>query len=77
MKTKYELEKFNGSNIPPWKLKIKTILRKDNCLAATEGGPTKVTDNKWKEMDDNGILIFVNCIVVKIVSYQAVEPVNQ
>ncbi|KAJ0007273.1 hypothetical protein Pint_29080 [Pistacia integerrima] len=36
--------------------KIKAILRKDNCLAAIGGvKPSGVTDDKWKEMDDNAM----------------------
>ena len=29
------------------------ILRKDNCLEAIEIRPTDMTDEKWKETDDN------------------------
>ncbi|KNA08435.1 hypothetical protein SOVF_162690, partial [Spinacia oleracea] len=37
-------------------MKIKAILRKDNCLAANEERPTEITDNvKWNEMDGNAI----------------------
>ena len=36
-------------------MKIKAILRKDNCLPAIEGKPTGLDDDKWKEMDDNAI----------------------
>jgi len=36
-------------------LKIKTILRKDNCPDAIDGRPADITDEKWKEMDDNVI----------------------
>ncbi|KAF1891004.1 hypothetical protein Lal_00001138 [Lupinus albus] len=55
MAAKYELEKFNESNFFLWKLKIKAILRKDNCLAAIKGIPTKVIDDKWKKMDGNNV----------------------
>ncbi|KAF2294513.1 hypothetical protein GH714_012115 [Hevea brasiliensis] len=55
MAAKYEIEKFNGSNFSLWKLKIRAILRKDNCLAAIEDRPTGITDDRWKEMDDNAI----------------------
>jgi len=34
-------------------LKIRAILRKDNCVDAIDGRPTYITDEKWKEMDDN------------------------
>jgi len=39
MATKYELEKFNGNNFLLRKLKMKTILRKYNYLAAIEEKP--------------------------------------
>ncbi|KAF2291302.1 hypothetical protein GH714_022364 [Hevea brasiliensis] len=55
MAAKYEIEKFNGSNFSLWKLKMRAILRKDNCLAAIEDRPTGITDDRWKEMDDNAI----------------------
>ena len=51
MAAKYEIEKFNGNNFSMWKLKMKAILMKDNCLAAIEERPAVVTDDKWKEMD--------------------------
>ncbi|KAF1860283.1 hypothetical protein Lal_00037621 [Lupinus albus] len=53
MASKYELEKLNGSNFSLWKLKIKTILRNDNFLAAIKGKPIELIDDRWKEMDDN------------------------
>jgi len=34
---------------------MKAILRKDNCLAAIEERPASITEQKWKEMDNNGI----------------------
>lgn len=56
MTAKFEIEKFNGSNFALWKLKVKAILRKDNCLAAIEERPKEVTDDdKWNEMDGNAI----------------------
>lgn len=55
MAVKFDIEKFNGSNFSLWKLKIKAILRKDNCLPAIVGRPTGLTDEKWQEMDDNAI----------------------
>lgn len=39
-----------------WKLKIKVVLRKDNCLTAISERPTIFTDdNKWNEMDGNAL----------------------
>lgn len=56
MAAKFEIEKFNGSNFSLWKLKIKAVLRKDNCLAAISERPTTFTDdNKWNEMDGNAL----------------------
>lgn len=55
MAAKYDIEKFNGSNISLWKMKIKAILRKDNCLEAIGDKPTTITDEKWKEIDGNAI----------------------
>jgi len=51
MATKYEIERFNGSNFSLWKMRIKAILRKDNCLTAIGDRPAEITDNaKWNEM---------------------------
>jgi hypothetical protein len=56
MATKYEIERFNGSNFSQWKMRINAILRKDNCLAIIGDGPAEITDNaKWNEMDGNAI----------------------
>ena len=56
MATKYEIERFKGSNFSLWKMKIKAILRKDNCLAAIGDRPAEITDDvKWNEMDGNVI----------------------
>ncbi|KAK9145061.1 hypothetical protein Sjap_004964 [Stephania japonica] len=56
MATKFKIEKFNGSNFSLWKLKMKAILRKDNCLAAISERPADFEDNaKWNEMDENAI----------------------
>lgn len=55
MATKFDIEKFNGSNFSIWKLKINAILRNDGCLPAIEGRPTGLTNEKWKEMDDAAV----------------------
>jgi len=56
MTAKYEIERFNGSNFSLWKMRIKAILRKDNCLTAIGDWPAEITDNtKWNEMDGNAI----------------------
>ena len=56
MTTKFDVEKFNGTNFSLWKMKVKAILRKDNCLAAIGDRPAEITDDgKWQEMDSNAI----------------------
>jgi hypothetical protein len=56
MTAKYEIERFNESNFSLWKMRIKAILRNDNCLAAIGDRPVEITDNtKWNEMDGNAI----------------------
>ena len=55
MTAKYDIEKFNRSNFPLLKLKMKASLREDNCLSAIERRPTDITDDKWNEMDDSAI----------------------
>ena len=56
MATKYEIEKFNGNNFSLWKMRIKAVLRKDNCLAAIGDRPDEILDDdKWKEMNGNAI----------------------
>ena len=56
MIAKYEIERFKGSNFQLWKMRIKAILRKDNCLPAIRDRPAEITDNtKWNEMDGNAI----------------------
>jgi len=55
MATKYEIQKYSGSNFSLWKLKIKAIMRKDNCVTTIEGIPTRITNEKWNEMDDNAV----------------------
>ena len=36
-------------------MKIKAVLRKNNCLAAIRERPTEITDDKWNEIDGNAI----------------------
>jgi hypothetical protein len=45
MVAKYEIERFNGSNFSLWKMRIKAILRKDNCLATIGDRSAEITDN--------------------------------
>ena len=56
MGAKFEFEKFNGSNFTLWKMKIRAILMKDNCLAAIGEKPTYYTDDgEWNKIDGNTI----------------------
>jgi len=55
MATKFKIEKFNGSNFSLWKLKIRVVLRKNNCQDAIDGRPADITNQKWKEMDYNAV----------------------
>ena len=55
MAVKYEIEKFNRNNFSLWKMKIKVVLRKNNCLAAIEERPIEIIDDKWNEIDGNTI----------------------
>ena len=34
MVEKFEIKKFNGNNFGLWKMKMKVVLRKENCLEA-------------------------------------------
>ena len=34
---------------------MRAIVRKNNCLETIGERPTKITDDKWNEMDDNAI----------------------
>jgi hypothetical protein len=44
MATKYKIKRFKGNNLSLWKLKIKAILRKDNCLTTIGERPTEITE---------------------------------
>ena len=55
MAAKYEIEKFNENNFSLWKMKIKAVLRKNNCLTAIGERPIEITDDKWNEIDGNVI----------------------
>ena len=52
---KYEIKKFNKNNFSLWKIKMKVILRKNNCLAAIGERSMEITYDKWNEIDDNTI----------------------
>ena len=53
MAAKYEIERFNGNNFSLWKMKMKAILRKNNCLAAIGEKLMEITNDKWNEIDGN------------------------
>ena len=36
-------------------MKLKVVLRKNNCLAAIGDRPMEITDDKWNEVDGNTI----------------------
>ena len=55
MAAKYKIEKFNGNNFSLRKMKMKTVLRKNNCLTAIGERPMEITDDKWSEIDGNAI----------------------
>ena len=76
MATKFEIEKFNGNKFSLWKLKIKAILRKDNCLLAIEGRPVGLADDKWKKMDDNAIANLHLALACQIVRGQVTSQQN-
>ena len=55
MAAKYKIEKFNGNNFSLWKMKIKVVLRKNNCLVAIRERLMKIPNDKWNEIDGNVI----------------------
>ena len=55
MAAKYEIEKFNRNNFSLWKMKIKAVLRKNNCLTAIRERPMEIINGKWNEIDGNAI----------------------
>jgi len=50
MAAKFEIEKFNGRNFSLWKLKIRAILKKDNCLDAIDGRTADKSGKRWMIM---------------------------
>ncbi|KAK0593129.1 hypothetical protein LWI29_031498 [Acer saccharum] len=56
MGAKFKFKKFNESNFTLWKMKIRVILMKDNCLAAISERPTEITDDdEWNKIDGNAV----------------------
>ena len=68
MAVKFEIEKFNGSNFRLWKMKMKGILRKENCLEAIGERPENVEDKKWEQMDGDVIVSIYLAIAYNILS---------
>lgn len=57
--TKFDIEKYNGSNILPWKMNMKTNLRMDNYLAEIIDRPWEITnDGKRNEMNNMWLSTF-------------------
>ena len=73
MAAKFEIKKFNISNFSLWKIKIRAILRKNNCLEAIGERPAKITDDKWIEMDDNTIVDLHPALIDGVLSSVAEE----
>ena len=46
MMTKFEIKKFNGGNFGLWKMKMKNILMKENCLETIGETLENVEDRK-------------------------------
>ena len=48
-----DIGKFDGTKFSLWKLKMKTLLIKDNCLEAISTRPYEfIDDEKWKRIDE-------------------------
>lgn len=56
MVAKYEIKKFNRNNFSLWKMKIKVVLWKNNCLVTIGERPMEITDDKWNDIDENVIV---------------------
>ena len=69
MAAKYKIEKFNGNNFSLWKMKMKVVLRKNNCLATIGERSMEMTDDvKWNEMDGNAIADLHMVLANKVLS---------
>lgn len=52
MAAKVDICKFDGTKFLIWRLKMRAIFIKENCLDVIGTWPAKITDNKkWKRMD--------------------------
>ena len=74
MKKKIEIEKFNERNFGLWKMKMKVILNKENCLEAIGERRENVEDRKWEQMDEDVVsslyLVVVDNILSNILKLQ-------
>ncbi|RDX70842.1 hypothetical protein CR513_49869, partial [Mucuna pruriens] len=79
MAAKFEIEKFKGSNFSVWKLKIKEVLRKDNCAGTIEGKPINTIEERWKENDDNTVsklhLAMTNSVLSSVVKKKIAKEI--
>ncbi|KAH9669265.1 hypothetical protein KPL70_021724 [Citrus sinensis] len=79
MTAKYEIEKFNGNNFSLWKMKMKAVLRKNNCLTAIGERLMEITDDKWNEVDGNAIfdlhLAFTDGVLSSVAEKNTVKEI--
>ena len=79
MAMEFEIEKFNGSNFGMWKMKMKAILRKENCLETISERLENVEDKKWEQMDGNVVanlhLVVANSILSSISELQLTKEI--
>jgi len=72
MIAKYETERFNMSNCSLWKIRMKAILKKYNCLAAIGDRPIEMIDTaKWNEIDGSAITNIYLALVNDVLSSMA------
>ena len=79
MAMEFEIEKFNGSNFGLWKMKMKAIPRKENCLETISERLENVEDKKWEQMDGNVVanlhLVVANNILSSISELQLTKEI--
>ena len=76
---KIQIEKFDQNNFSLWKIKMKVVLRKNNCLAAIGEKFMEITDDKWNEIDGNAIsdlhLALANGVLSSVVEKNTVKKI--
>ena len=79
MATKYEIEKFNENNFSLWKMKIKVVLRKNNCSAVIGEKLMEITNDKLNEIDGNAIanlhLTLVNGVLSSVAEEKTAKKI--